>query len=73
MTCTPLFCVPPSSGCEGAEVLSTDTTGYDTPSNERSPAGDSQDGLGPLSSSSQDLQADITARPRTASELLLNR
>nr|XP_020644043.1 piezo-type mechanosensitive ion channel component 1 [Pogona vitticeps] len=59
-----------SRGGEGAEALSTDTTGYDTPSDERSPAGDS---LGPLSVSSQDLQADFLSRPRTASELLVNR
>ncbi|XP_042294313.1 piezo-type mechanosensitive ion channel component 1 isoform X2 [Sceloporus undulatus] len=65
-----------SSGYEGAEVLSTDTTGYETrsDSNERSPALDSRESMGLLlPSSSQELLADSKTRPRTASELLLSR
>ncbi|XP_053127171.1 piezo-type mechanosensitive ion channel component 1 isoform X3 [Hemicordylus capensis] len=64
-----------SSGCEGAEVLSTDTTGYDTrsTSEEQIPAMGSQDDVGLLPSTSQEALACLKMRPRTASELLLNR
>ncbi|XP_061450529.1 piezo-type mechanosensitive ion channel component 1 isoform X4 [Rhineura floridana] len=64
-----------SSGCEGAEVLSNYTTGYDTQSasEEQIPAVGSREDVGLLPSSSQELLACSKARPRTASELLLSR
>nr|XP_060644249.1 piezo-type mechanosensitive ion channel component 1 [Anolis sagrei ordinatus] len=65
-----------SSVGEAVEVLSTDTTGYDTRSNsnERSPEFESQDGMVLLlPSSSQELLAESVTRPRTASELLRSR
>ncbi|XP_067327164.1 piezo-type mechanosensitive ion channel component 1 isoform X1 [Anolis sagrei] len=65
-----------SSAGEAVEVLSTDTTGYDTRSNsnERSPEFESQDGMALLlPSSSQELLAESVTRPRTASELLRSR
>uniref|UniRef100_H9GC02 Piezo type mechanosensitive ion channel component 1 (Er blood group) n=1 Tax=Anolis carolinensis TaxID=28377 RepID=H9GC02_ANOCA len=73
-------CDAPSSSLifagEAVEVLSTDTTGYETRSNsnERSPEFESQDGMMLLlPSSSQELLADSVTRPRTASELLQSR
>ncbi|XP_054856190.1 piezo-type mechanosensitive ion channel component 1 [Eublepharis macularius] len=64
-----------SSGCEGAELLSTDTTGYDTrsASEEQVATLGSRDDVVLLPSSSQELLTYPQARPRTASELLLNR
>ncbi|XP_060109846.1 piezo-type mechanosensitive ion channel component 1 [Heteronotia binoei] len=64
-----------SSGCEGAEVLSTDTTGYGTrsASEEQIMSMGSRDDVELLPSSSQELLAYPATRPRTASELLLNR
>ncbi|KAJ6657195.1 hypothetical protein lerEdw1_002784 [Lerista edwardsae] len=70
-------CDPPlsPSGCEGAEILSNDTTGYDTrsTSEEQIPALGSRDEEGLHPSGSQELPACPKTRPRTASELLLNR
>ncbi|XP_062997362.1 piezo-type mechanosensitive ion channel component 1 [Elgaria multicarinata webbii] len=63
-----------SSGCEGGEVLSIDTTGYNTSASEEQIAAlGSRDDVGLLPSSSQEALADTKARPRTASELLLSR
>ncbi|KAL8195077.1 UNVERIFIED_CONTAM: Piezo-type mechanosensitive ion channel component 1, partial [Gekko kuhli] len=59
----------------GAEVLSTDTTGYGTrsASEEQITAMGSRDDVGLLPSGSQELLTYPATRPRTASELLLNR
>ncbi|KAK9392634.1 piezo-type mechanosensitive ion channel component 1 [Crotalus adamanteus] len=64
-----------SSGCDGAEVFSADSTGYNSQSasEEQIPAVDLPDNAGLLPSNSQELLACAKSRPRTASELLLNR
>uniref|UniRef100_A0A670IWN9 Piezo type mechanosensitive ion channel component 1 (Er blood group) n=1 Tax=Podarcis muralis TaxID=64176 RepID=A0A670IWN9_PODMU len=64
-----------SSGCEGAEVLSNNTTGYDTRSGseEQIPAMGFPDDVRLPPSNSQELLTYSKARPRTASELLLSR
>ncbi|KAF7244692.1 Piezo-type mechanosensitive ion channel component 1 [Varanus komodoensis] len=61
-----------AGGCERVEVLSNDTTGYNTSaSEERIPAlGSPEDGGLPPSGSQEPLAVDPEARPRTASELL---
>ncbi|KAM3828984.1 piezo-type mechanosensitive ion channel component 1 isoform 1-T1 [Vipera latastei] len=64
-----------SSGCDGPEVFSADSTGYESrsASEEQIPTVDLPDNVGLLPSNSQELLACAKSRPRTASELLLNR
>ncbi|KAG8144214.1 hypothetical protein E2320_001317 [Naja naja] len=63
------------SGCDGGGVFSADSTGYNSrsASEEQIPAVDLPDNAGLVPSNSQELLACAKSRPRTASELLLNR